>query len=40
MLDKAGRVQLPKEIMEKAGIKGNKVLMEVVDGKIVISKPE
>ncbi len=40
VLDKAGRVQLPKEIMEKAGIKGNKVLMEVVDGKIVISKPE
>ena len=40
VLDKAGRVQLPKELLEKVGIKDNTVLMEVVDGKIVISKPE
>lgn len=38
MLDKAHRVQLSGEILEKAGIDFNKVKIEVIDGKIVISR--
>ncbi|MGN0342182.1 MAG: ABC transporter ATP-binding protein [Roseburia sp.] len=37
LLDKAHRVQLSGEILEKAGITGNKVKIEVVDGKVLIS---
>lgn len=37
VLDKAHRVQLSGEILEKAGIDSNKVKVEVVDGKVVIS---
>lgn len=40
VLDKAGRVQIPKEFLESIGIKGNKVRMELEDGKIVIEAPE
>lgn len=40
MLDRAGRVQLPKEILEQIGVKGNKVKMELSDGHIVISNPD
>lgn len=39
VLDRAGRVQLPKEMLEQIGVKGNKVQLEMVDGKIVISTP-
>lgn len=38
VLDKAHRVQLSGEILEKAGIDFNKVKIEVIDGKIVISR--
>lgn len=38
VLDKAHRLQLSDEMMEKAGIDSNKVKIEVVDGKLVISK--
>lgn len=37
VLDKAHRVQLSGEILKKAGIDSNKVKVEVVDGKVVIS---
>lgn len=37
VLDKARRVQLSEEMLEEAGITSNKVKVEVVDGKIVIS---
>lgn len=37
VLDKAHRVQLSGEVLEKAGIDSNKVRIEVADGKIVIS---
>lgn len=40
VLDRAGRVQIPKELLERIGVKGNKLRVEVVDGKIVIAAPE
>ncbi|MBQ7915731.1 MAG: ATP-binding cassette domain-containing protein [Firmicutes bacterium] len=40
VLDKAGRVQIPKEILEQMGLEGNKVQLELVDGKVVISTPK
>lgn len=39
VLDKAGRLQIPKELLEEMGVKDNKVKLEVKDGKIVIEKP-
>lgn len=40
VMDKAGRVQLPKEMLEQLGISGNKVRLELKDGQIVISGPK
>ncbi|MBO4337120.1 MAG: ATP-binding cassette domain-containing protein [Lachnospiraceae bacterium] len=40
VMDKAGRVRLSQELREAAGIDGNRVKIDVVDGKIIISKPE
>jgi AbrB family looped-hinge helix DNA binding protein len=40
VLDKAGRVQIPAEMLEKIGLQGNKVKLEVEDGKVVISVPQ
>lgn len=40
VMDKAHRVQLSEKILEQAGIDSNKVKVEVVDGKVVISKAE
>ncbi len=40
VLDKAGRVRLSKEMRQAAGIEGNHVKIDIVDGKIVISSPE
>ena len=37
ILDRAGRVQLPREYLERLGIHGNKVRLELVDGKIIVS---
>ena len=39
ILDRAGRVQIPQEVLEKLGIEGNRVKLEEEDGRIVISKP-
>ncbi len=38
VLDNAGRLQLNDELLEAAGIDGNRVKVELVDGKVVISK--
>lgn len=38
VLDKAGRLQLNEEMLEAAGINGNKVKVQVIDGKIVLMK--
>ena len=40
VLDRAGRVQIPSELLEQMGMDGNKVKLELIDGKIVIEKPE
>ncbi|MCR4777228.1 MAG: ATP-binding cassette domain-containing protein [Lachnospiraceae bacterium] len=36
VLDKAGRVQIPRELLDEAGIEGNKVKIELNEGKIVL----
>ena len=40
VLDRAGRVQIPAELLEEMGMDGNKVKLELADGKIIIEKPE
>lgn len=40
VLDRAGRVQIPKELLDLMHIKDNKVKMEYRDGKIIISGEE
>ncbi len=40
VLDRAGRIQIPSELLQEMGMKGNKVKLELVDGKIVIEKPD
>lgn len=39
VLDRAGRIQIPAELLQEMGMEGNKVKLELVDGKIVIEKP-
>jgi len=39
ILDRAGRVQIPKETLEDLGIDGNKVKIDIRNGEIVLSKP-
>lgn len=39
VMDKAGRLQLPGDMLKKLGIKGNRVRMEMKDGEIIIRKP-
>ena len=39
MLDRAGRLQIPREMLNQLGIDGNKVKLEVRDGQIVVEKP-
>ena len=40
IVDKAGRVQIPREILSSMELKDNKVKLEHTDGKVVISRPE
>lgn len=40
VLDRAGRVQIPKEYLEKLGIRDNKIKMEYKDGRIILSSGE
>lgn len=40
VLDRAGRVQIPSELLEEMGMEGNKVRLELRDGKIIIEKPD
>ena len=39
VLDRAGRLQIPREMLTQMGIDGNKVKLEMRDGQIVIEKP-
>ena len=38
IIDRSGRVQIPKDMLAEAGIEGNKVRLEVKEGKIVLEK--
>lgn len=40
IIDKAGRVQIPKEILNTLQLEGNKIKFELQDGKVMISNPE
>lgn len=40
VLDKAGRVQIPREMLEEIGIKNQKVKLEIRDGQVVLSAPQ
>lgn len=40
VLDRAGRLQIPREILEQMNIRDNKVKLAYQDGKIIIEKPE
>lgn len=39
VLDRAGRLQIPPELLSGLGIEGNKVKLELKDGRIIIAKP-
>ena len=40
VLDRAGRLQLPRDMLEQLELSGNRVRLEMVDGRIVIERPE
>ena len=40
ILDRAGRLQIPRDMLEQMHVEGNKVRMEFKDGKIIIEGPE
>ena len=40
ILDRAGRLQIPRDILEQMQVNGNKVRMEYKDGKIIIERPD
>lgn len=40
VLDRAGRVQIPQDLLHQIGVEGNKIKMEIKDGKIVIENPD
>lgn len=39
VMDKAGRLQLPSDMLKKLNLKGNRVRMEMHNGEIIIRKP-
>lgn len=39
IMDRAGRVQIPSDLLEALALKGNKVKIEMQDGKVIISSP-
>ena len=40
VMDKAGRVQIPKELLSELNLSGNKLKLEMQDGRIIITAPE
>ena len=38
-MDKAGRVQIPRELLNTLNLKDNKLKLEMQDDRIIISKP-
>ena len=39
VLDRVGRLQIPQELLQKAGISGNKVRLDFENGRITLGKP-
>lgn len=39
IVDRAGRVQIPREMLDSIGLDGNKILLELKDGKVILSNP-
>lgn len=39
ILDRAGRVQIPRDMLDKLEISGNRMRMEMRDGRIILEKP-
>lgn len=39
IVDKAGRVQIPRDMLDQLKLPGNKVLVEYQDGKVIITSP-
>lgn len=39
VLDRAGRLQIPREMLDRIGVSGNKVRLEYSDGRVVLSAP-
>ncbi|MBR3928930.1 MAG: ABC transporter ATP-binding protein [Clostridia bacterium] len=39
VMDKAGRLQLPSDMLKRLGVKGNRVRMEMKESEIIIRKP-
>lgn len=39
VLDRAGRLQIPRELLDELGVEGNRVKLEYNNGKITIEKP-
>ena len=40
ILDRAGRLQIPREMLEKMQIRGNRMKLEFAENKIILEKPE
>lgn len=40
VVDKAGRVQIPRELLDSLQLSDNKLKVEMADGKIILTKPE
>lgn len=40
IVDKAGRVQIPREVLTELKLSDNKVKLEYLDGKVIISRPD
>ena len=40
VLDRAGRVQIPADLLEQLGVSGNKIKFEYKNGKILIENPQ
>ncbi|MCR4597571.1 MAG: ABC transporter ATP-binding protein [Acetatifactor sp.] len=40
VMDKAGRVQIPRELLDEMNLSGNKLRLEMREGKIIITSPE
>ena len=40
VLDRVGRVQIPKELLDSISLEGNKVKLQVEDGRIILESPK